>query len=305
MKGCILGPLKKDECGLDILREGKKIFDEFFYVPIPEVRMNFKDGAKVFYKNRNLAKLDFIIPRIPRTYVNLGFIILNILKDKLYLPITPESILISHNKFLTLLRLKEAGLPVPKTYLATSRQSLEDLLDKMRFPVVMKLLYGSLGKGVMFADSKGSAISLMDALERVKEPILLEEYIPNPGEDIRAFVLGGDVLTAMKRKATKRGERRANIAVGGIGKPIKIGLEQRDLAIKAAKALGMEICGIDLLEGRKGPVIIEANVNVHFEGLKRATGIEVAKEIVEYVRNEVEEIGKTMIERVLRRVGFK
>lgn len=304
MKGCILGPLQKSECELDILREGKKIFNEFFYVPIPEVRISLRDVTKVLYKNRNLANLDFIIPRIPRTYVNLGFTILNILKDKLYLPITPESVLISHNKFLTLLRLKEAGLPVPKTYLATSRQSLENLLDKMKFPVVMKLLYGSLGKGVMFADSKESAVSLMDTLERFKEPILLEEYIPNPGEDIRAFVLDGDVLVAMKRKA-KRGERRANIAVGGVGKKIEINLEQRDLAIKAAKALGMEICGIDILEGRKGPVIIEANVNVHFEGLKRATGINVAREIVEYVKNEVEEIGKTTIEKVLRRIGFK
>ena len=304
MKGCILGPIKKSECELWLLEEGKKVFDEFFYVTIPEVKIKFGDKTKVFFKNRDLANLDFIIPRIPRTYAKLGYIILSILKDKLYIPIKPESVLISHNKFLTLVALKESWLPVPDTYLTISRQTLESLLDRIDFPVVMKLLDGSLGKGVMFADSKESVVSFMDTLERFKELIFLEEFIPNPGEDIRVFVLGDRALAAMKRKA-KRGERRANISIGGIGEPMKIDSDLEDLATKSAKALGMGICGIDMLRGPRGSIVIEANVNVHFEGLTKTTGINVAKKIVEYVEEEVRSIGKTSLEKILERFRLK
>jgi len=301
VKGFILGPLKRSECELQLLEEGKKVFEKIFYVPIPEVKMEFGNKTRILYKNKDLTKFDFVIPRVPRTYTNLGFIMLNILKEKLYVPIKPESVLISHNKFLTLLALKEAHLPVPETYLTVSRQALENILDDMRFPVVMKLLYGSLGKGVMFADSKESAVSLMDTLERFKEPIFLEEYVPNPGEDIRAFVLGNDVLAAMKRKA-KKDERRANIGIGGKGETIKTDSKIRDLTTKAAHVLGMNICGVDLIKAPKQHLIIEANVNVHFDGLQKTACVNIAKHIVEYVKEEREVLGKTKVEKFLRRV---
>jgi len=296
MKGCIIGPRERSDCEIWLLNEGKKIFDKFFYVPMPSIIL---DGNRVLFKGMDLKELDFVIPRIPRTYLWYGYKILSVLKGHLYLPIEPESIIISHDKFLTLLALKEAHLPIPDTFLTVSRKSLDTLLDEMDYPVVMKLLKGSLGKGVMFADSKQSATSLMDTLERFKQPIFLEEFIPNPGEDIRIFVLGGDVLGAMKRKAVKD-ERRANIAIGGIGEPIKLNLKYRELAIRAADALGMDICGIDMIKGPKGPVIIEANINVHFEGLAKILSLNVAKEIVEYVKNEVSMYDYTKLERLLR-----
>jgi ribosomal protein S6--L-glutamate ligase len=213
---------------------------------------------------------------------------------------------IAHNKFMTLLVLKGAGFPVPNTYLAVSRAQLEDLLDEMRYPVVMKLLYGSLGKGVMFADSKGSAVSMMDTLERFKVPIFLEQYIPNPGEDIRVFVLGARVIGAMKRRA-QRDERRANIAIGGRGVAIRLKPEVEFLAIDAAKTLGMDVCGIDVILGPKGPQIIEANVNVHFEELARVTGVNVPRQIVEWIKEEIDLQGQPAIVRFvkkLKRYGF-
>jgi ribosomal protein S6--L-glutamate ligase len=212
--------------------------------------------------------------------------ILKALEGSVYMPIRPESVIISHNKFLKLVALKEAGLPIPKTFLAISRQTLESMLDSMKYPVVMKLLYGSLGKGVMFADSKESAKSLMDTLERFREPIFLEEFVKNPGKDIRAFVLGDKVLGAEVRIA-QEAERRTNIGIGGMGKPLQLDARTSELAVKAAKALGTSINGIDIIKGPKGPVIIEGNVNVHFEGLTKVLKINVAKAIVEYVRDEV------------------
>jgi len=290
MKGCIIGPKQRSDCELWILEEGKKIFGKFFYAPMPSILI---DGEKVLYKNADLAELDFVIPRIPRTYTWFGYKILKLLEGKVYMPIEPLSVIVSHNKFLTLLALKEAGLPVPDTFMAVSPQTVESLLDEMDYPVVMKLLYGSLGRGVMFADSKQSAMSFMDALERFKEPIFLEEYIPNPGEDIRVFVLGGRVLGAEKRIA-KKDERRTNIGIGGTGKPVKISLKMKHLSIKAANTLGMDITGIDIIKGPRGPVIIEANVNVHFEGLTKVLGMNVAKEIVKFVDAEarVKELSK-------------
>jgi len=293
MKGCIIGPKNRSDCEIWLLEEGKKIFDKFFYAPMPSIAIS---GERVLFKGRDLAELDFVLPRVPRTYMWFGYKILKTLEGRVYMPIEPRSVLVSHNKFLTLLALREAGLPVPETFLAMSRQTVENLLDEMDFPVVMKLLYGSLGKGVMFADSKQSAVSFMDAFERFKEPIFLEEYVPNPGEDIRAFVLGGGLLGAMKRIAQKD-ERRTNIGIGGTGEAAKIDIKMEDIAIKAASALGMDITGIDIIKGPRGPVVIEANVNVHFEGLTKALGINVAKEIVEFIRAEASMRDYTKVER--------
>jgi ribosomal protein S6--L-glutamate ligase len=279
--------MKLSDCEKWLLQEGEKIFDTIAYVPIPDVRIEAGEEPKVMYKNKDLSKLDFIIPRIPRAYVWIGYIILEALKGKVYFPIEPKASLIVHNKFMALLDLKLAGLPVPPTYLATSRQTMENLLDEMTYPVVMKLLYGSLGVGVMFADSKSSAISVMDTLERFEQPIFLEEYVKHPGEDIRAFVLGGEVIAAMKRKAIS-GERRTNISVGSVGEATKLEPELEELAIRTAKTLGTEILGVDIIQGPKGPVVIEANVNVHFEGLTKATGMNIARAIAYYVKGQVE-----------------
>jgi ribosomal protein S6--L-glutamate ligase len=283
MEGCIIGPKIRSDCEIWLLEEGKKVFDKFFYVPMTSVII---DNNKVMFKGKDLSELDFVIPRIPRTYMWFGYKILKTLEGKVYMPITPESVIVSHNKFLTLLALKEAGIPIPDTFMAASRKTVESLLDEMNYPVVMKLLYGSLGKGVMFADSKQSAASFMDALERFKEPIFLEEYVPNPGEDIRVLVIGGSIEAVMKRVAEKD-ELRANIGIGGIGKPGKINLKTKDISIKAADALGMDVTGIDIIKGPKGPIVIEANVNVHFEGLTKTLGINVARTIVEFVKSEV------------------
>ena len=278
----MIGPVQRSDCEIWILKEGQKIFEKFFYVPVPDVVIR---NGSAYYKSINLSDLDFVIPRIPRTYTWFGYKILKILQGSVYMPIEPEAVIISHNKFLSLLVLKEAGLPVPDTFLTVSRQALEGMLDTMQFPVVMKLLYGSLGKGVMFADTKQSAKSMMDTLERFKEPIFLEEYVPNPGEDIRAFVLGDKVLGAEKRKAQHE-ERRTNIGIGGHGEPVKLDRRTAQLAVRAAKVLGMPITGIDIIQGPKGPMLIEANVNVHFEGITNVLKLNVAKSIVEYVRDE-------------------
>lgn len=284
MKLLILGKIQTGYEEIKLIKEGKKIFDSVTYIPTPYVCIEIeKDELQVKYKNKDLSDFDCVLPRIPRTYRTFGFTILSLLKGKCYIPIEPMALFNCHNKFLTLLMLNEYLIPIPKTFLTIKRKAAEDILDKRDYPIVMKLLYGSLGKGVMFADSKNSAVSFMDTLERFKEPIFIEEFVKNPGEDIRAYVIGDEVYASMKRKVKKE-EKRANIGIGGSGTKFDIPDEYASLAVRSVRALKMEICGVDLMEGPKGPVIIEANVNAQFKELERITKKKVARKIVKYVK---------------------
>ena len=282
MKLAIVGPKKVTYEVERLVEEGKKYFKKVEHFPIPHITVEANKEVRISYKNNNLLSYA-ILPRIPRSYRSYGFFLLKVLENKgKILPIKPFSVILSHNKFLTLVRLQEAGLPVPRTFLSLKRKVIEEHLDEVGYPVVLKLLYGSLGIGVMFADSKESAISIIDTLERFNQPIFVEEFVENPGEDIRCYVIGEEIIS-MKRIAGER-ERRANIGIGGKGKPYKLAEEEIDLVKKAAEKLGMKICSIDFIHSRNGPVIIEANVNAQFKGLESVTKENVARKIVEFVR---------------------
>lgn len=292
MKGFLLGPKNfKNEERL-ILEEGKKVFEKIFYVPLNKVYIR---NSKVFYKSKNLENYDFVIPRIPRSYLHLGYNILSLLKEKLYMPILPESLFLAHNKFLTLILLAESKITVPLTFLSMQRKNFENILKNMEFPIVVKNLYGSLGKGIVFADSIESAKSLLDMIEEKKEPIFLEEFVPNPGEDLR-IVYVGEPIGGMKRIA-KKDERRTNIGIGGIGKPFNLNRKLRDLAIRVSKIFDMEIFGMDVILNNGKPYVIETNVNVQFQGFMKCTKINVAKKIVDFVKEEIESRGLSSIER--------
>ncbi|HDR53615.1 MAG TPA: RimK family alpha-L-glutamate ligase [archaeon] len=284
MKLAILGPLNRSYEEIRMMEEAVKAFDNVSYFAIPQINVEVRKGnVALTYKTKDILNYDAIYPRIPRTYKTFGTTLLTLIKDSgKHLPVAPEAIVQSHNKFLTLLILHERGIPVPVTFMAFKREILERVLDDMEFPIVMKLLYGSKGAGVMFADTKASAISVMDALERFKEPIFLEEFVKNKGEDIRAYVVNGRVVASMKRKA-KVGEMRSNIGAGGSGQAYELTREERKLALKAAHIMNMDICGVDIMQGPDGPVVIETNVNAQFQGLEQATSRNVAGEIVKFL----------------------
>ena len=283
----LLGPLKRGYEEIKLLKEASRVFDSVSYIPIPQVTIEVgKDGFELRYKNISLKDFDCILPRIPRTYKDFGFTILSLLEDtNVEVPIRPFSVVASHNKFLTLLVLREHGIPVPETHLALDRNVLEGLLDELGYPVVLKLIYGSLGKGVVFADSKQSALSMMDALGRFKEPIFVEEYVEGKGEDIRVYIVDYEVAGSMKRIA-KEGERRSNIGIGGKGVKYEPPPEVVDLAIRSAMAMEMEICGIDIMKGPKGYVVIETNVNAQFKGLEKATRKNIARKIINFMKEK-------------------
>lgn len=285
MKLAILGPLNRSYEEIRIIEEAGKVFSSVSYFAIPQINVEIRRGNfALTYKKKDLQKYDVIYPRIPRTYKKFGTSILGLLKQGgAQIPINPESLILSHNKFLTLLHLQDRGIRVPETFLSVKRDTLEHALDELDYPVVMKLIYGSKGAGVMFADSRQSAVSVMDAMERFEEPIFIEKFIKNKGEDLRLYVVGGKIAGSMKRIA-KAGEMRSNVGIGGSAEPYEPTREERKMALRSAKILGMDICGIDIMQSPEGPVVIEANVNAQFQGLEKASSVNIAGEIIKYLR---------------------
>jgi ribosomal protein S6--L-glutamate ligase len=298
MKICIIGPKEMKDQERWLIEEAKKRFDKVTYAEIPDIRIHNND---VIYRNTNLANYDCVFPRVPRTYSSFGYIICKLLEGRTFMPIKPESIIITHNKFLTIMKLDRFQIPTPNSYLGFNTSVFNDVLDDVSYPIVIKLVAGSLGKGVMFAESKSTTMPLLDTIESMKQPIMLEEYIKNPGEDIRALVINGKVVASMRRIA-KEGEKRANIGIGGTAKKIDLPYEMRILATSTARALGLGIGGIDIIEGKKGPLVIEANVNVHFEGITQATKLNIAGMMMEYVLKETEYFKKEGLSNTLSRV---
>jgi ribosomal protein S6--L-glutamate ligase len=172
----------------------------------------------------------------------------------------------------------------------------------------MKFPTGTQGRGVMFADSFSSASSMLDALLALKQPFIIQEYIETGGADIRAFVVGERVVACMKRKAVE-GEKRANIHAGGKGEAYTPSHEVRKLAVDAAKAISAEICAVDILEGAKGPLVIEVNLSPGLQGITAATKVDVASKIAKYLYDRTEEVmfskKKTGAEKILQELGIE
>jgi len=198
----------------------------------------------------------------------------------------PNSILIAHDKYLTLEVLNRAKVPVPETYLTMSPPTAKRIISELKPPIVMKLLGGSGGKGVMFSDDGENAASLIDTLNVLRQPLFIEKYIQNPGEDIRIIVIGNNAVASMKRIA-KKGGKRSNLASGGKGIPYKIDSTLERIAVRSAKAIGSEICGVDVIESPEGPLVIEMNIS---PGMKIAdiTNKNIPRMIADYVADKTE-----------------
>lgn len=285
MKACVIGSKQRSPSTMKIFEAVKEIkkFKSVSFIPIEGIKIGVKGGKfPVFHRNHDLLDFDAVIPRIGASKASFGYFIVKHLREAgVYVPMAPEAILIAHNKYLTLDVLNKKRIPVPETYMAVSPSTAKRIVERMGAPVVMKLLGGAGGKGVMFADNEQSAASMIDALNVLRQPLFIEKFIENPGEDIRVIVVGDEAVASMKRIA-KKGEKRSNIAAGGKGISYQPSSDIERLAIRAAKAIGAEICGVDILEGPNGPFVLEVNLS---PGLKIAgiTGKNVAARIAEYV----------------------
>ncbi len=285
----------------------RNYFREVDGIDIREIEVNISGGhLEVFYNGKPLEKYDCVYAKGSFKYASLLRSITAALHNTYY-PISPEAYTISSNKLLTQLVLQKHNIPTPKTYLSSSASAAKKILEKINYPVIMKFPSGTQGKGVMYADSYASASSMLDALAALKQPFLIQEYIETGGADVRAIVVNGRVVAAMKRKAVK-GEKRANIHVGGKGIAYEPDAYTKKVAILAAKAVGAEICAVDILEGIKGPMVIEINLSPGLQGITAATKVNVADKIAKYLFEQtkaLKESGKkVMTTKIFEELGI-
>lgn len=269
-----------------LLEEGKKIFKDVELIPLIDVKLEIDRGLDAVHKKASLKKYDYILPRIDSKRAIIGYPVLRFL-DTLGVrkPYPAETILLAHNKFLTLEVLVKKGIPVPKTFLTGSKQSAKEIIDKEGLPIVLKLLSGFGGEGVMFMESKEAASSAIETLKTLKQEILLEEYIQNKGEDIRGIVAGNEIIASYKRLAPPQ-EKKTNIHAGGRAKTFKLTPEMEEMVIKSAEALNAKICAVDMIQGEE-LYVVEVNINPGLEGIEKTTNINVAQSIINFVKSEI------------------
>ncbi len=239
----------------------------------------------VFYQGRDLPKYDAVIPRIGASVTFYGTAVLRQFEMMGVYPAN-ESVAISRSrdKLRSLQLLARKGIGLPVTVFAHKTSNAEEVIKLVGgAPVIIKLLEGTQGIGVILGETQGAAESIVQAFGGVNTNILVQEFIKEAGgEDIRCLVVGDKVVASMKRKG-KEGEFRSNLHRGGSAEKIKITPAERSTAISAAKAMGLNVCGVDMLRSNHGPVVMEVNSSPGLEGVESATGIDVAGLIIEFV----------------------
>ncbi|MFQ5475155.1 MAG: RimK family alpha-L-glutamate ligase [Candidatus Nanoarchaeia archaeon] len=261
----------------------QKYFDIVDAVNLKDVEVHLSaKGTSILYQGKPFEHYDCVFLRGSFRYVQLLTSIASTLEGKAYMPFHPDSFTIGHDKLLTHLKLQQAKIPMPSTYISSNAVAAKQLLEKLNYPIVLKFPQGTQGKGVMFADSFSSASSMLDAFSALNQLVIIQEYVETGGEDIRAIVVGDKVIAAMKRKAVE-GEKRANIHAGGTGEMCQLDYNTKQIAIKTARVIGAEICAVDILESVKGPLVIEVNLSPGLQGISKATDLNVAEAIGKYL----------------------
>ncbi len=269
----------------------RKYFTEVDEVQLKDVEVVADKRIDVLYNGKRLPDYDCVYAKGSFRYAPLLRSITAALHNKCYMPIKPETFEAGHDKLVTHLVLQEHKIPMPKTYVAATASAAKKMLESVTYPIVCKLPLGTGGKGVMFADSFASASSLLDTLIKLNQPFIIQEYVETGGVDIRAFVIGDKLAGAYKRKAVS-GEKRANIHAGGIGELYEPTNEVRKVAVQTAKAIGADICAVDILESAKGPLVIEVNLSPGLQGITKITKIDIADKIASFLFEKTSEFVK-------------
>ncbi|HEY4584354.1 MAG TPA: 30S ribosomal protein S6--L-glutamate ligase [Acidimicrobiia bacterium] len=241
---------------------------------------------KVLYRGETLSP-EAVIPRIGATYTYYGAAVVRQFEMAgIYSVNESQAISRSRDKLRSLQLLSRAGVGLPTTGFAHATQDIGGLLKVAGGPpVVVKLLEGTQGLGVVLAETTKAAESVIGAFRQLDANILVQEFIKEAGgADVRAFVVGGRVVAAMKRQAPP-GEFRSNLHRGGTAEAIKLSPIERSMAIRAAKTMELNVAGVDLIQSVDGPLVIEVNSSPGLEGIETASGVDVAGEIIEFIEN--------------------
>ena len=245
--------------------------------------------AKVLYRGTEV-KPHAVIPRIGATYTFYGMAVVRQFEAaEVYTINSSESIGRSRDKLSALQLLSRAGVGLPTTSFAHSTQDIDGILDVVGgTPVVVKLLEGTQGVGVVLAETRKAAESVIGAFRQMDANFIVQEYIKeSAGSDVRAFVVGGKVIAAMRRTGAP-GDFRSNLHRGGSAEAVKLTPKERSTAVRAARTMGLNVAGVDILQSADGPLVLEVNSSPGLEGIEGASGVDIADLIIEYIEDNAE-----------------
>ena len=244
----------------------------------------------VYYRGETLPRFDAVIPRIGASVTFYGLAVLRQFEVMGVYPAN-ESVAIgrSRDKLRSLQLLARAGIGLPVTAFAHSPDDTKTLVKLVGgAPLVLKLLEGTQGRGVVLAETNKAAESVIDAFRELDANFLVQQFIREAGgADVRAFVVGDRVVAAMLRQA-KEGEFRSNLHRGGTASVVKLSPAERATAVKAAKTVGLNVAGVDIVRGRDGPLVLEVNSSPGLEGIERATGKDVAGMVIGFLEKNAQ-----------------
>jgi len=244
-----------------------------------------KEKPTIYYKDRYLDYVDAIIPRIGASVTFYGCAVVRQFEMmNVFTTVTSDAIIRSRDKLRSFQRLSKVGIGMPKTVFTNYSRDVEEAIAHVGgTPVIIKLLEGTQGLGVVLAETKNAAESVLEAFNGLQARALIQEYIGEAkGADIRALVVDGHVVGAMKRQG-KEGEFRSNLHRGGSAKIIKLNEAELKVAMKAARALKLPVCGVDMLQSARGPLLLEVNSTPGLEGIESATGKNIARAIITFI----------------------
>lgn len=243
----------------------------------------------VYYKGQRLLKPDAIIPRIGASITFYGTAIVRQFETmNCFTTVSSQALVRSRDKLQSLQKLSSAGVGMPKTVFTNFGKHTDQIIEMVDGPpVVIKVLEGTQGIGVNLAEDYESAETILDAYNTMESRVIVQEFIEEAGgADLRVFVVGDKVVGAMKRQA-QDGEFRSNLHRGGSATSIKLSREEELTAVAAAKSLGLGVCGVDLLQSKRGPLVLEVNSSPGLEGIEGATKNNIAGAIIKYIERHI------------------
>ncbi|MCD8528725.1 MAG: 30S ribosomal protein S6--L-glutamate ligase [Chitinophagales bacterium] len=247
-----------------------------------------KQNPTLFYEGHKLEGVDAIIPRIGASVTYYGAAVIRQFEmQNVFTTVSSQSLVRSRDKLRSMQLLSTAGLGMPKTAFTNFSNDSDAILKQVGgVPVVIKLLEGTQGLGVVLAETKKAASSVIEAFNGLKARVIVQEFIAEAkGADLRALVVNGEVVGAMKRQG-KEGEFRSNLHRGGKAEIVNLSEEEKQAAIVATKTLGLKVAGVDMLQSERGPLILEVNSSPGLKGIEQATHYDIAGKIIDFIASK-------------------
>ena len=248
-----------------------------------------KKKPEIYYRGKKLDHVDAVIPRIGSSITFYGTAVVRQFEMmNVFTTVNSQALVNSRDKLRSLQILSKAKLGLPKTVFTNYSKDVSEVISHVGgAPLIIKLLEGTQGLGVVLAETKTAAESVLEAFNGLQARVIVQEFVKeSKGADIRALVVDGQVVGAMKRQG-KEGEFRSNLHRGGTAKIIELSDEEENAAIKAAKALKLGVAGVDMLQSDRGPLILEVNSSPGLEGIETATGKDIAKTIIRFIERSL------------------